>query len=155
MSGLQLLMIALGRMCFSLIFILGGIEKISNWEMTEQAVSTAFTDLFNYSVNYPWVQNLIQDLMPHVSQLVLGATILELGGGILLFFGLQVRLAAVLLLIFLSGATFLLHPFWRFEGPERELQMIMFLKNFALFGATLMLVGYGKGGAKKQASIGE
>ena len=153
MSGLQLLIIALGRMCFSLIFILGGIEKITNWESAELAVNTAFTDLFNYSIEYPSLQNLIQELIPHVSRLVLGATILELGGGILLFFGIQVRLASALLLVFLGCVTPLLHSFWRFEGPERELHTIMFLKNLALFGTTLMLLGYGKGGSKKQAKI--
>ena len=55
-------------------------------------------------------------------------------------------LGAALLLIFLALATYYFHDFWTFEdAQERGRQVIQFLKNLALMGAMLIVMGRGAG----------
>ncbi|MCS7271144.1 MAG: DoxX family protein, partial [Gemmataceae bacterium] len=50
-----------------------------------------------------------------------------------------------LLIVFLIPATVIFHNFWAFEGQEQQMQMIMFLKNLAILGGLLLVVGFGAG----------
>ena len=149
MSHFQKFTAMIGRMCFSIIFILSGINKIINWNVTEQALINAFLDSLSYTYEITWIQPIFDLLLPSASTLLIIATAMEIVGGILLFLGIQVRFAALLLCLFLIPTTYFFHHFWFLQGSERELQMIMFLKNFALFGGTLILIAQGKGEAKK------
>ena len=61
--------------------------------------------------------------------------------GLLLSLGIAPRLAAALLIGSLVPTTLVGHPFWKEEpGPEREKQMIQFLKNFGLISGLLMVL---------------
>ena len=42
--------------------------------------------------------------------------------------------------VFLAAASYLIHPFWNFEGDTRENELIHFLKNLALMGAMVMVL---------------
>jgi putative oxidoreductase len=69
----------------------------------------------------------------------------------MLFFGWRVRLAAVLLLLFLLPTTIIVHDFWHLNAgmgcPETEI----FLRNTGLIGALLLVLAYGKGcGSSKE-----
>ena len=149
MSSFQKFIAMIGSMCFSVIFILSGINRILNWNATEQMLVNAFLDSLSYTYEYAWIQPVFDVLLPWASTILVVATAVELVGGILLFVGVHVRFAALLLFLFLIPTTYFFHHFWFLQGPERELQMVMFLKNFALFGATLVFLAQGKGEAKK------
>lgn len=45
---------------------------------------------------------------------------------------------------FLAGVTPVMHDFWNAEGEEQEQELIHFLKNTALLGAALALLGLGR-----------
>jgi putative oxidoreductase len=61
--------------------------------------------------------------------------------GLLLGLGIAPRLAAALLIGSLVPTTIVGHPFWKEEpGPEREKQMLQFLKNLGLIGGLLMVL---------------
>lgn len=145
MLGFQNFVSFLGRICFSIIFILAGINKIMHWDASEQYFVNQMLDVFSKSYNQGWSQPLFDRIMPMAPTLLVLGTIAELGGGLLILLGIQVRLGAVILCLFLIPSTLLFHNFWAVEGNEQQIQMIMFLKNLCIFGGSLLLLAFGKG----------
>lgn len=144
----------LGRVCFSAIFILAGINKIMNWDATEQMLVNQMLDVLSKSYQYGWAKNLFDHILPLAPTLLVVATVAELLGGILILLGIQVRLGALILCLFLIPTSLLFHNFWALEGKEMELQLSIFLKNLSIFGGGLLLLAFGKGPKKvvKQGS---
>jgi putative oxidoreductase len=63
-------------------------------------------------------------------------------GGTSLLLGLKPKIGAIAVLGFLAGVSPIMHDFWRNEDPaERNNNMISFMKNVALAGAALALLG--------------
>ena len=63
-------------------------------------------------------------------------------GGTSLLLGVKPKLGTAAILAFLAGVSPVMHDFWRNEDPnERTNNMIMFMKNLALAGAALTLMG--------------
>ncbi len=143
MKGLQKLISILGRICLSLIFILSAIKKIFDWQTTESGLINLLCDWQSYIHSNYTLQKAFANLVTWVPEILIVATILELVGGLLVFFGLKVRFGAFLLLVFFVTATILLHPFWFVDGSKRDLQIVMFLKNLAIIGGLLYVLAYG------------
>ena len=108
----------LGRVLIASLFIMGGIGKIMDF-----AGSVGYAAAFN--VPYPEVAIII-------------AIIVELGGGLLLLFGVWTRLAAFKIAGFLVVVTLIFHT--NFTDPS---QMIQFLKNAAIIGGLFYVSVYG------------
>ncbi len=140
-----MLIATLGRICVSIIFILAGLQKIIDWQGTETYFVNALLELLNFCQDFPKIQEFIRLFTPYTTELLIAGMLVELLGGALLFLGLQVRLSATLLALFLIPTTLIFHEFWFLSGPERELQMAMFLKNLAIFGGLLNIAVFGKG----------
>lgn len=63
-------------------------------------------------------------------------------GGTSLLLGVKLKLRALAILGFLAGVWLVMHDFWREEDPNARMNdMVMFLKNMALAGAALALMG--------------
>ncbi len=63
-------------------------------------------------------------------------------GGASLLLGVKPKLGAGAILGFLAGVSPIMHDFWRNEDPnERQANMINFMKNAALAGGALALMG--------------
>ena len=63
-------------------------------------------------------------------------------GGASLLLGVKPKLGAMALLGFLAGVSPIMHDFWRDEDPQTRMNnMIMFMKNMALAGGALALMG--------------
>jgi putative oxidoreductase len=63
-------------------------------------------------------------------------------GGASLLFGVKPKLGSIALLGFLAGVSPVMHDFWSREDPgERQTEMINFMKNMALAGGALALLG--------------
>jgi uncharacterized membrane protein YphA (DoxX/SURF4 family) len=63
-------------------------------------------------------------------------------GGASVLLGVKPRVGAMALLGFLAGVSPLMHDFWRDEDPQARMNnMINFLKNMALAGGALALMG--------------
>ncbi len=71
------------------------------------------------------------------SALALGAV--ELGVGLLLLSGWQLRWVALLVALFLAVDAAVAHPFWRLPGAEQHGQLLHFLKNVSMVGGFLLL----------------
>ena len=71
---------------------------------------------------------------------VLNGAIMILAG-LLLSLSIAPKIAAALLIGSLVPTTIVGHPFWKeVPGPEREKQLLQFLKNLGLIGGLLMVV---------------
>lgn len=136
------LVMILGRICFSLIFILAGFNKIMNWSASEQSFVTAMLDTLAHVYEKPWAQNFFDKILPHATKILMLGTAFELIGGLLVFLGWHARIGAILLFLVLVPATLLFHAFWFAEASARELQMTMFLKNLGLIGGCLILMAH-------------
>ena len=127
---------------------MAGIKKIMNWDATEQYLVNQMLDVLSKSYHLGWAQTLFDQALPLAPALLVIATIAELAGGLLVLLGIQVRLGAFILCLFLIPTTFLFHNFWALEGSEQQMQMTMFMKNLSIFGGGLVLLALGKGPRK-------
>ena len=63
-------------------------------------------------------------------------------GGASILLGVKPKLGAAALLGFLAGVSPIMHDFWRDEDPQTRMNnMVMFMKNAALAGGALALMG--------------
>lgn len=125
MKSLSSFGMLLARVCLSTIFIFAGVGKFLDYQGTEQ---------------YMLAKGMV--LTPFF---LISAAILEVVAGFLLLIGYQTRLAAGALALFLIPTTFIFHSFWDIPVELQNLQMIMFLKNLAIFGGLLSIVCQGPG----------
>jgi len=79
---------------------------------------------------------------------VAGSGLLILLGGLGVILGVYANISLILIAIFLLGVTPKMHQFWKETDPNRKMmEMQQFLKNMALFGATLALYALSSGWA--------
>jgi putative oxidoreductase len=83
--------------------------------------------------------------VPAAKVLLAGAIAFLVAGSLSVMAGAWTRVGAALLLVFLVAATYYFHDFWTFEGQERQMQTIQFMKNLSLMGAMLFLIANGPG----------
>jgi len=63
-------------------------------------------------------------------------------GGSSILLGVKPKLGAMAILGFLAGISPIMHDFWRIEDPNQRMQnMVDFMKNLALAGGALALMG--------------
>jgi len=119
-SKLNQLVNALGRCALASLFLLGGVNKIMNFEALTVRMEAV-------------------GLMP--SSILLPIIIaLELGAGLLIATaGPAYRIAALILAGFTLATNFFFHDFWTMDGNVRELELSLFFKNIAIAGALLFV----------------
>jgi putative oxidoreductase len=149
---MQKLISFLGRLCFCIAFIVSGIAKIIRWDATEQELVNQMLDVLSKSYHHGYIQALLDHVIPLAPMVLLVATIAELGGALLILTGIQVRLGALILCLFLIPTTYLFHNFWDLEGSSQQMQLVMFLKNLSIFGGGLILLAFGSGTKKVAVS---
>jgi putative oxidoreductase len=114
-----------GRILLGLIFVIAGFGKITGLEGTVGYMQA-------YHVPAPQLLAII-------------AIIVEVGGGILLILGWKARWAALALFLFVLIVTPIFHNFWAVPDDQKQMQMIMFLKNLAIMGGMLFVMAFGPG----------
>jgi putative oxidoreductase len=152
MNCVQRLILFLGRACLSAIFICAALWKVIDWQGTEVYLTNALSEWRLQVQANPWLHDYVESLLTWVPLLLTVAFVFELLGGVMLFFGIKVRFAAILLILFLIPTTLIFHSFWVVQGNDRSLQMIMFLKNLSILGGLLIALAVGKGCREKERS---
>lgn len=114
-----------GRILLALIFVMSGFGKITGWEGTAGYMASVG--------------------MPMVTLFLIGAIVLEIGGGLSLILGFKARWGALALIVFTIPATVLFHNFWAMEGADAFINRIMFMKNLAMIGGLLIVMAFGAG----------
>ncbi len=78
--------------------------------------------------------------------LLSGAIFLLTVGGIMVLLGYRSSLGAIMLIMYWVPVTFIVDDFWNFNTQiELRLKSITFMKNMAIIGGLLMLIGKGSG----------
>jgi putative oxidoreductase len=109
------------RLLLSGIFIIGGWGAFSNPGGRPKLVAAAG--------------------IPQPEQAVVLNGAVMILAGLLLSLGIAPKLAAALLIGSMIPTTIVGHPFWKEEpGPEREKQILQFLKNLGLISGLLMVL---------------
>jgi putative oxidoreductase len=118
-------LILLARLLLSSPFLYSGVDKCWRWSAAQREVAAS---------GLPW---------PTLLHLV--TVIVQLGGGLSLLLGIEARLGALLLLLFLIPVTVMYHPFWKRAGAELVAEADHFLSNLAIMGGLLVIVALGSG----------
>jgi putative oxidoreductase len=117
--------ILLARVLLSSPFLYSGVDKCWRWSAAQREVAAS---------GLPW---------PTLLHLV--TVLVQLGGGLSLSLGIEARLGALLLLLFLIPVTVMYHPFWKRSGAELVAEADHFLSNLAIIGGLLVIVALGSG----------
>lgn len=107
-----------GRCCLAAIFLVAGVGKVGQYARTQECMAAA---------------GIPGTLLPLV-------VLLEIGGALAITCGWQTRYCALAVAAFSVAAAFLFHTDF-----ERQMQLIMFLKNIAIAGGFLLLSDHGAG----------
>jgi putative oxidoreductase len=91
--------------------------------------------------------------VPLPQVMLAGAIVFPIVGSLSVIAGFRIRLGAALLLVFLVLATYYFHDFWKFEGPEQQMQMIQFMKNLSMMGTMVFLMANGAGAMSLDAGL--
>lgn len=119
------LIVLLGRIFYSAIFILGGIDNLVDAKAVSYAASAG---------------------IPFPSVLVPLAGLVALLGGMSILLGLKAKIGGWLLVLFLVPVTLMMHNFWAVADPQmRMMQMINFEKNLSLLGGAILIAYFGSG----------
>jgi putative oxidoreductase len=111
---------ALGRLLMSLLFIISGFGK---------ATAPAATIHYMANTGLP---------VPEVAYAI--SVLCELGGGLAILFGFQIRIVSVGLAVFCFATALIAHT--NFANPD---QAFNFWKNVAMAGGFLQFVAWGAG----------
>ncbi|MBK8965861.1 MAG: DoxX family protein [Lewinellaceae bacterium] len=116
----------IGRIFLSAIFLFEAVDSILFFNKTKETMTQH---------GLTWNQDL----------LLYGAIFLLVMGGIMVLLGYRSTLGAIMLLMYWFPVTIIVHDFWAFPPDQIRLQSILFMKNMAIIGGLLMLVGKGSG----------
>jgi len=83
--------------------------------------------------------------------LLIGAIVIELGGGLAIVAGYRVKLITIALALFLIPTTFIFHNFWALPPEMQASEQLSFLQNIAIMGG-LLAMGVSKAGGNTQTS---
>jgi putative oxidoreductase len=112
----------IGRLLFGGFFLYSGVNHLRNRKMMA-----------------PYAQS---KGVPKAEAAVMVSAIPLMLGGASLLLGIKPKLGALAILGFLTGVSPVMHDFWRNEDPnERMNNMVNFMKNLALAGGALALMG--------------
>jgi uncharacterized membrane protein YphA (DoxX/SURF4 family) len=112
----------LGRIIFGGFFIYNGINHLKNSKSMAPYADSKGVPLPELAVKLSGVPLII--------------------GGASILLGAKPKIGSMAILGFLAGVSPVMHDFWRAEDPEqRTNDMIAFMKNLALAGGALALMG--------------
>ena len=106
--------ILLARVLLCSPFLYSGVDKCWRWSAAQREVAAS---------GLPW---------PTLLHLV--TVVVQLGGGFSLLLGIEPRLGALLLLLFLIPVTVMYHPFWKRSGADFVTEADHFLSLAQLLG---------------------
>ncbi len=126
--------VLIGRILFSMVFVGAGIGHLTQTEGTAAAAEAR---------GLPSPR-----LMAQISGVVM------LLGGLAVILGIWTDLAllGIAALMFVYNIT--MHPFWKEEGMQQQLEMSMFMKNLSIAGGAIALFGFISNGYDAMQLVG-
>jgi len=114
-----------GRILIAPLFLLSGFHKLTAFSAVAGMMAKAG--------------------MPYPEIFLVGATVLELGGGLMVLLGWHARWGALALILFTIPATLVFHNFWAVEAAHYRGQLNHFMKNLAILGGLVYIMAAGSG----------
>ena len=112
-----------GRSLLALLFIVGGL-------------------MFFRSADFAFARSVIASYkLPFPRVLLIGTMAIQLGCGGMLIVGWNAHLASTIVLVWLIPATAMFHPFWKVPPGQVPNETFHFLKNIAIAGGLLLVMG--------------
>ena len=145
MSVFRLIVIYLGRLLLSGIFLVSALQEMLDWHSTEQYFLMSMTRWMNTFQPGEAMASALSEIFPWMPWFLLIAIVFKLVGSMLLILGCSVRLGATLLILFLIPTTLIVHCFWSLPVQDQPLEMVMFMKNISILGGLLVVLAFGKG----------
>jgi putative oxidoreductase len=141
--SMKKLLMLLGRICLSLIFVTAAVNKLFSWDQTVQYMTSSLSIWIAGTPLPDFMHGTVTLLCSYAVLVLIIATLFEGIGGLFVLLGFKVRFGAALLILFIIPTTLVMHPFWLTSGPEKMIQMAMFMKNLAILGGLLILAAKG------------
>lgn len=116
----------IGRVFLSAIFLFEAADSMLYFEKTKTTMALH---------GLTWNQDM----------LLYGAILFLTLGGLMVLLGYRTGLGATLLLFYWVPVTFIVHDFWDYPKDQVRTQSILFMKDIAIIGGLLMLLGKGSG----------
>ncbi|MBK9335881.1 MAG: DoxX family membrane protein [Lewinellaceae bacterium] len=116
----------IGRIFLSAIFLFEAVDSILFFEKTKITMTQH---------GLTWNQDM----------LLYGAIFCLVLGGLMVLLGYRSSFGATLLLLYWVPVTFIVHDFWDYPKDQIRMQSILFMKDIAIIGGLLMLLGKGSG----------
>jgi len=114
-------LVLIGRIIFAALFLTSSIGHLTRTKMMAGYAASK-------GVPLPWLSTFLSG-------------ILILLGGLSLLLGIWADLGALLVALFLFPTAILMHAFWKEPGDARMMEQTQFMKDSALGGAALILLG--------------
>lgn len=115
------MMVLVGRILMSVIFIVSGIGKITGF--------------------HAYLGMMGARGIPLPAAALVIVIIIELAGGLMLLAGIEARWTAIVLFVYLIPISIVMHNFWGAPADQRIMQEVNFLKNIAIMGGLLAFAG--------------
>ena len=119
------LTLLLGRLLVASLFVQSGLTKPLAWQ-------AALDEIASFG-------------MPRSAGVLAPAVAAQLVGGLGIALGLFTGWCALGLLAFMVPATFHIHGWWRYHGPQREHHFAGFFQNLTMSGGLVLLLATGPG----------
>jgi uncharacterized membrane protein YphA (DoxX/SURF4 family) len=128
-----------GRILFSILFIVSGVFKFSDLSAMTQMVAAKIivpADLSAYTAQLEAAVG-----MPFAQILVIASGIFEIVAGLMIALNFGARFFAALMILFIGATIFYFHDFWNMAEGDRATNMFQALKNLSLIGGLFMIMG--------------
>lgn len=137
------LLMLLGRICLSLVFVTSAVNKLFSWDQTVQYMTGSLSTWIAGTPLPDFLHGAVTMACAYAVLLLIIATLFEGIGGLFVLLGFKVRFGATLLILFIIPVTIIMHPFWLASGQEKMIQIAMFMKNLAILGGLFILAAKG------------
>ena len=136
--------VTFGRILFAVLFIYSGAAKLFGIQATSDSIATKVMVTIP-ALLAPYVTQLEGITgMPMAQMLAIAVGAFEVIAGLMIALNFGARFFAILLIIFVTTATFYFHDFWNQPAPSDGKMLVEALKNLSIIGALFMIAGYGR-----------
>lgn len=121
MNTLLSLLPTFGHVLIGFYFVFFGIWNIYHWR--------------------PTIDIMLEDRIPSPIFFMSIGVSCQIFLGVMVMCNIHVKLAALLLIIFILFSTFIFHPFWKYTGERRKYHMNKFMDNLTVtLGGLILLI---------------
>lgn len=148
--------VTFGRILFAVLFIYSGAAKLFvGIKPTSDSIAAKVMVTMPELV-MPYVTQLegITGMpMPQMLAIAVGA--FEVIAGLMIALNFGARFFSILLIIFVSLATFYFHDFWNQPAGSDGMMVLDALKNLSIIGALFIIAGYGRSSQTPEPAYGD